>query len=220
MFFDSVDEIIDIAGKCGTSVFVLPEDVDVQIKNAIILKPEEKKVIAIEQVRQVIQMLGTKQLEDRFVIVRPADKMNDESANAFLKSLEEPKEKVHFVLITDSPSKLLPTILSRSAVFFLNREFSFKEISEDDEKIKELAKKMIAVKPEGLVALAEEIAKKKEGARSYALRVVGTAIEMLYKTYFLTRKDIFMKKLPKFLKVYGNLEKNGHIKLQIVAGLC
>ena len=37
-----------------------------------------------------------------------------ESANALLKTLEEPKRNVHFVLLAERPDRLLPTIRSRS----------------------------------------------------------------------------------------------------------
>ena len=39
--------------------------------------------------------------------------MNDESANAFLKSLEEPTPQTMFLLLTDRPDAILPTIVSR-----------------------------------------------------------------------------------------------------------
>jgi len=42
-----------------------------------------------------------------------ADSLNAEAANAFLKTLEEPPPHVHFILVTDHPEKLLPTIVSR-----------------------------------------------------------------------------------------------------------
>ncbi|MBR0372448.1 hypothetical protein IJH72_00680 [Candidatus Saccharibacteria bacterium] len=220
MFFNSVSEISGIASKTGTSVFVVPKNEKVEIKGAIILQPEEKRAITIEQVRGVIARLGVKQFSDTYVLIRPADMMNEESSNALLKSLEEPKDKVHFVLVTDSPSRLLPTILSRSAVFILKQDYDLKTLSEDDEKIRVLAKKLISAKPGDLVSISEEIAKKKDGVRNYALRVIGVAIEILQKSYLITGKEIFLKKLPKFLEVYENINKNGHIKLQIVAGLC
>ena len=56
--------------------------------------------------------------------------------------------------------------------------------------------------------------------RAYALLVLATAIEMLYKSYFITGKDVFVKKLPQFLTAYENIDKNGHIKLHLVADLC
>ncbi|MBQ3320510.1 hypothetical protein IJG71_00010 [Candidatus Saccharibacteria bacterium] len=220
MFFNSVSEISGIASKTGTSVFVVPKNEKVEIKGAIILQPEEKRAITIEQVRGVIARLGVKQFSDTYVLIRPADMMNEESSNALLKSLEEPKDKVHFVLVTDSPSRLLPTILSRSAVFILKQDYDLKTLSEDDEKIRVLAKKLISAKPGDLVSISEEIAKKKDGVRNYALRVIGVAIEILQKSYLITGKEIFLKKLPKFLEVYEDINKNGHIKLQIVAGLC
>ncbi|OFW61875.1 MAG: hypothetical protein A2133_02690 [Actinobacteria bacterium RBG_16_64_13] len=42
-----------------------------------------------------------------------ADNFNIEAANAFLKTLEEPPAHVHFILVTDRPERLLPTIVSR-----------------------------------------------------------------------------------------------------------
>jgi DNA polymerase-3 subunit delta' len=42
-----------------------------------------------------------------------ADNFNPEAANAFLKTLEEPPGHVHFLLVTDRPERLLPTIASR-----------------------------------------------------------------------------------------------------------
>ncbi len=42
-----------------------------------------------------------------------AEKFNAESANAFLKTLEEPPEHVHFILVTDHPERVLATITSR-----------------------------------------------------------------------------------------------------------
>ena len=218
MFFEDIKEIPKIARKCGTAVFVVPDDVTVNIKNAMVLRPEEKSVITIEQVRAVMARLSVRQTADCFVIIRPTELLNEEAANALLKNLEEPGEKVHFVLVTSSPSSLLPTILSRSALYLLRSPEE--EGIRADEKKKELAKRLMVAKKEDLVGLADEITKKKDGVRAFALEVVGVAIEMLYKSYFITGKEAFLQKLPKFLQLYENLAKNGHIKLQIVACLC
>lgn len=53
----------------------------------------------------------------RFVIIDPADRMGDSAANALLKTLEEPPSGQQFVLITQKPSALLPTIRSRCVRF-------------------------------------------------------------------------------------------------------
>lgn len=42
-----------------------------------------------------------------------ADRMNEASANVFLKTLEEPPERTLFLLLSDAPQQLLPTIISR-----------------------------------------------------------------------------------------------------------
>ncbi|MBR3056313.1 hypothetical protein IKG64_03405 [Candidatus Saccharibacteria bacterium] len=85
--------------------------------------------------------------------------------------------------------------------------------------MKGLAKRLMVAKGAELIEVAEEIARKKDGVRAYALSVVGAAIEMLYKSYFITGKSVFVAKLPKFLAVYEGIARNGHVKLQIVAGL-
>lgn len=218
MWFESASQISAIAKRTGTAIFVMPPDMPVEIPGAIILEPEGKTVITIEQVRQVGAKLGLKQVEDQFVLVRPADKISLDAANAFLKNLEEPGEKVHYVLITDAPSRLLPTILSRATIYFLKGEGFNLEIKAGENK-KLLAKKLIAAGPRELVGLAEAIARKKP-ARATALEVLGLAIEMLYKSYFITGKEVFIRKLPKFLMAYENISKNGHVKLHLVADLC
>ncbi|MBR2994124.1 hypothetical protein IKF43_01885 [Candidatus Saccharibacteria bacterium] len=220
MFFESVDEIEQIARKTGTAIFVAPKDVDVEIKNALILEPDNKSVITIEQVRDMIGRISTRQVKDLFVVVRPADMLGDAAANAFLKNLEEPGDKVHFVLITDSPSRILPTILSRAAIYFLRGGDVVSGEIKASEKDKALAKRLLVAKPAELVDIAEEIAKKKDGVRAYALEILGLAIEILYKSYFLTKKEVFVRKLPKFLAAYEGVARNGHVKLQIVSNLC
>ena len=47
-------------------------------------------------------------------VIIGADRMETEAANAFLKTLEEPPPKTLFILQTDSPDAILPTIISRS----------------------------------------------------------------------------------------------------------
>src|SRR5215207_6812408 len=49
----------------------------------------------------------------RIFVLERADVMNDEAANALLKTLEEPPGYVVLVLLTDRPSQVLPTIASR-----------------------------------------------------------------------------------------------------------
>ncbi len=219
MFFSSVDKIPSIASKVGCAVFVVPSNIEILIKNALILKPDTKSVITIEQVRDVLARLSVRQTSDVFILIRPAETLGLEAANAMLKNLEEPGDKVHFVLITDAPSQLLPTILSRSAVYFLRETRSLDSAVEADKKVLDIARRLVVAKPVDLPALAEEISKKKEGVRAYVLSILDAAIEILYKSYFKTEKDAFLNKIPKFLACYEAISNNGHVKLHLVADL-
>ena len=49
----------------------------------------------------------------RAFIIDDAEKMNDSAANALLKTLEEPPQTTHLILITSRPDSLLQTIRSR-----------------------------------------------------------------------------------------------------------
>jgi DNA polymerase III subunit delta' len=72
-------------------------------------------LIKIAQIRELCSKLLIKPYEarTRVVIIQDAHTMNAESSNALLKSLEEPPGNTIFILISNRPSDLLPTILSR-----------------------------------------------------------------------------------------------------------
>ena len=57
--------------------------------------------------------LSPMQADRKVAIVRDADRMNVEAANALLKTLEEPPPRSVLVLVAESPEDLLPTIRSR-----------------------------------------------------------------------------------------------------------
>ena len=78
-------------------------------------KREASSQIKIEQVRALQDFLaiGTHRAGLRVIIVRPAEAMNIATANALLKSLEEPPPSTLFILVTSRPEALLPTIRSR-----------------------------------------------------------------------------------------------------------
>ncbi|MEM7261628.1 MAG: DNA polymerase III subunit delta' [Planctomycetota bacterium] len=69
--------------------------------------------IEIAQIRETIEALSVRTGERRVLIVDPADAMPPASANAFLKTLEEPPAGIVFLLVTSEPSQLLDTIHSR-----------------------------------------------------------------------------------------------------------
>jgi DNA polymerase-3 subunit delta' len=73
------------------------------------------KEIKIEQVRALLDFcgVGAHRGGARVVLVYPADALNAASANALLKTLEEPPAGVVFLLVSARIDRLLPTIVSR-----------------------------------------------------------------------------------------------------------
>jgi len=79
-----------------------------------VIEPPRKE-IPIAQIRDLHSKLALRAYSAPFksVIIDNAHLLNQEAQSAFLKLLEEPKGKSLFILITQYPEMLLPTILSR-----------------------------------------------------------------------------------------------------------
>ena len=75
-----------------------------------------KGAISAREADGIIRKLSFKSFaaEYKCVIVWLPETMNEEAANKILKILEEPWEKTLFVLVSERPDLLLPTILSRT----------------------------------------------------------------------------------------------------------
>lgn len=85
--------------------------------------PEDgKKNISVSQIRQLREETYVKpHMSGRKVfVIDKADTMNEQSQNALLKILEEPPGAVMFILIAESKSALLETIISRCVVLTLS----------------------------------------------------------------------------------------------------
>jgi DNA polymerase-3 subunit delta' len=72
-------------------------------------------LIKIDQIRELRRKVNFPPMAGawRVVLVKPAEAMNPEAANAFLKTLEEPPEGNLFILTAMGERDLLPTIVSR-----------------------------------------------------------------------------------------------------------
>ena len=78
-------------------------------------KDQGKKGIVVGDVREAVRLAGQHAYEGgaRVIIIDEADSMNAQAQNCLLKTLEEPIEDTVFLLLTEAPSLLLPTIVSR-----------------------------------------------------------------------------------------------------------
>ena len=78
---------------------------------------DEKQDISINQVRTLIlarMAFAPHEGRAKVFIIRRAEELNQQAANALLKTLEEPNARTHFILLSAQPEALLPTILSRT----------------------------------------------------------------------------------------------------------
>jgi DNA polymerase-3 subunit delta' len=74
-----------------------------------------KQIIRVKPIRELEAEANFRPFEGaaRIFIVEDAEYMNDQAANALLKTLEEPAKTTHLILTTANPTALLPTIRSR-----------------------------------------------------------------------------------------------------------
>jgi len=71
--------------------------------------------IKVDQIRTIAENLHYRPFEGRarMIVLDQAERLREEAANAFLKSLEEPPDYVFFILVCADLKALLPTIRSR-----------------------------------------------------------------------------------------------------------
>lgn len=228
MFFDELDNIPEIAHRVSCAIFVVPRShfapdrINQLFPRSLLLGPDEDKtttLISVENLRNFIAQTNNISTSEQFLVIAPADAMNEAAQNAFLKTFEEPGKNYHFALFTDEPSKLLPTIRSRAQIFYQRIQNSINQAPQADPEIMELAKILITTDVLDLPSIANQLTTAKPKPREQALAVVSTAIEILYKSYFKTNNEKFLTKLPNLLKLHDNLSNNGHIKLHVVADL-
>jgi len=94
-------------------------------------REEDSKLVGIEPTRDFISHLNRSVDSDSycFGLINEASLLNEASANALLKTLEEPSRRAIIVLLADNLEALPKTVVSRSQVFRL-RPASSKVLSE------------------------------------------------------------------------------------------
>jgi len=124
----------------------------------------------IDQIRELREMVRYAPAASRskVVILDEAHMLTGEASNALLKTLEEPPDRVIFVMATTQPEDLEDTIRSRSQHFHF-RALTFNEIAN---RIKYIAKEENLTIADGAVAV---IARMAEGSMRDALSLLEQA---------------------------------------------
>lgn len=87
---------------------------------------EEKKHIEISQIRSLFQFTNKSTFNNlpKYILIDNLESINKNSANALLKVLEEPNEKVFFILVQNSNKRILNTLKSRCLIFNISHSFT------------------------------------------------------------------------------------------------
>jgi DNA polymerase-3 subunit gamma/tau len=111
----------------------------------------------IDQIRELREMVRYAPASSRYkiVILDEAHQLTDEASNALLKTLEEPPERVVFILATTRAENLVETIKSRAQLFQF-RSLTFKEIAGEIERIATAENLKIESGAVGVLARAAE----------------------------------------------------------------
>lgn len=109
-FLNCLDEKDRPCGKCRACA-----DIEKGIFPDFTLVEPEGKEIKIAQLRKLEYYFSLSPSNSLFktAVIDSAHSMTTDAQNSFLKTLEEPKGRALFILITEYPDRVLPTILSR-----------------------------------------------------------------------------------------------------------
>lgn len=101
---------VPACGECGACLRV-----EKGSSESLLMVAPDGAGIKIEQARDILQFLSLQKLgRARVIVIDEAHLLNNQSANALLKSLEEPPADTYFILITPLEAAVLATIRSRS----------------------------------------------------------------------------------------------------------
>jgi DNA polymerase-3 subunit delta' len=131
------------------------------------IRPESKsRRITIDQIRELMRSIYLKPSEGKMkvAILVDAECLQQEAANAFLKTLEEPAANSTLLLLASSPEQLLETILSRC----LRIQFA----STGVEKLNAVQEKVVEL-------LAEVMSQGNDGTVGRTYRLLGEIMGML-----------------------------------------
>ena len=81
----------------------------------------KSKVFAVDSIRKIRDdaFILPNESDKKIYILKNGSNMNEQAQNAFLKILEEPPSYVYFIIVVESKSTMLETILSRVQIYSL-----------------------------------------------------------------------------------------------------
>lgn len=235
---ENKEELIDEAYRLCNNIIV-KDDLDLENKfnsknlaDFVHVKPENNS-ISIDRVREIIKFISVSPFEaaSKIVLIEEADKLRIEAANALLKSLEEPKDYVYFILTTSKKDALLKTIVSRLQVIYFYDTKTKEEIDKnillnildramgqellvmlDSKEFFSSFQKDYASLFELLIEIYSDFYKYKLTNRAYR---TDEAYEKLFDKYFDVDKEKIIKTLDKIQEISNNFKINVNFELSM-----
>lgn len=140
-----------------------------------------RKTISVDTVRTMRDSAYVlpNEADYKVYIIDPADTMQDYAQNALLKILEEPPSYAVFILLCTTKASLLPTVLSRTAVFSLSPVVGADQSDQQLAEAKGYAEalvKALASQSEFRLLTAASVFEKKYELMPLALEQVGLVL--------------------------------------------
>lgn len=157
----------------------------------------------MEDIRELTRFTRLSLNTKTAIVIQDFEEASVETQNALLKSLEEPQEKLLYILTTNSTENLLPTILSRCEI--INLQFTPYKPT-DNEKVKNFVNLSAGEK----LAVTSKI-KDRENAIRFIEELVLKGHEMLKQT----QSPEIILLLEEAQKTLLALKANGNIQLQL-----
>jgi DNA polymerase III delta prime subunit len=188
-----------IVGALESEVKTKINELQDKIKAEILEFPVEK-IDDVRNLNSFVRLLLTKKTA---ILIKNVENATHEALNAFLKNLEEPQEKLYFILTASSIYRVLPTIVSRCQII--------KAISNQQSAISNETKNFIKMTVAQKLAFLDKI-KKREGACDFVLQLIEYLHQQLLENgnYRKLAKNIAFAN-----QTLERLKANGNVNLQL-----
>jgi len=180
--------------------------------------------IGIDQVRQMQKVISLKPFveKQKSCLIYEAQDLTPEAQNSLLKTLEEPPINCQIILTISNESLLLPTIISRCWVIFLNQKN--KQIDENEKNIlNQLLEELLVSSAGKRIVLLEKLAvtKNKLSANEWLENLIILLREKLLeknlkttKTSLETEEFLLILRLANHARHYLTLNANVRLVME------
>jgi DNA polymerase-3 subunit delta' len=161
--------------------------------------------IKIEQVRELQRTVryGPSAGACLCVIVEQADTMTAEAAGAFLKTLEEPPDKVVFILLVEREDRIFPTIASRCQKIIFGEQYRPWQAKPELAEFYDALRSVKRLSVLELIGLSGRLEKEKERLE-----------ELLYELAFCAKEELGSAGLVRVvLEAVKNVKRKANLKL-------